>query len=249
MNNHPVSTNIIADNVIPYYEESNFRFPALTCQIQRSNLTCLVGPHRAQLRAYLLMLAGISKPEQGKVEIFGQDVSGLDFLAWQKLRCQIGYHSGTSPVLSTQNGLMNAMLPVLYHDDLPFNEATEKARVLLAELDCDFELTAFPAQLNSFQRAQLGLARALILDPQILVLDVPLYDLGAKEREKMGMLLGKQLENRTVCMIGGLQHPHFLKQHAKQIIFISERKIMKFNGWNSFVQAEDLDVQELLSVL
>ena len=249
MNNHPVSTSILAYDAIPYYGEDDFRFPALTCQIQRSNLTCLVGPHRAQLRAYLLMLAGITKPEQGKVEVFGQDVSGLDFFAWQKLRCQIGYHSGTSPVLSTQNGLMNVMLPVLYHDNLSFNEATEKARVLLAELGCDFELTAFPALLNSFQRAQLGLARALIVDPQILILDVPLYDLGAKEREKMGVLLGKHIENRAVCMIGGLQYPHFLKQHAKQIIFISERKIIKFNGWNSFVQAEDIDVQELLSVL
>jgi ABC-type lipoprotein export system ATPase subunit len=249
MNNHAVLTNIITYDAIPYNKESNFRFPALNCQIQRSNLTCLVGPHRAQLRAYLLMLAGVSKPKQGKVEILGQDVSGLDFLAWQKLRCQIGYLSGTSPVLSTQSGLMNVMLPVLYHANLPLYEATEKARVLLAELDCDFEFTTFPALLSSFQRTQLGLARALILDPQILVLDVPLYDLGAKEREKMSMLLGKHTENRTVCMVGGLQHPHFLKQHAKQIIFISERKIMKFNGWNSFVQSEDPDVQELLSVL
>jgi hypothetical protein len=50
-------------------------------------------------------------------------------------------------------------------------------------------------------------------------------------------------------MIGGLQYIHFLEQHADQIIFISELKIITFNGWRSFTQTEDPDVQDLLSVL
>jgi ABC-type lipoprotein export system ATPase subunit len=195
------------------------------------------------------MLAGISKPVQGHIEILGQVVSEFDQQAWQKLRCKIGYLSGASPLLSVQPALMNVMLPVLYHVDLPFRETADKARALLAELGCHFEPTTYPALLSSFQRLQLALARALILDPQILIFDVPFNNLGARDRQKMGVLLGQYIKNRAVCMMGGLQYPLFLEQYANQIIFISEHKIINFNSWKSFVGTEDPDIRELLGLL
>lgn len=198
-----INDGIVADDAIPYSTESNLRFLPLKCHIKPSSLACLVGPHRSQLRAYLLMLAGISKPVQGHIEILGQVVSEFDQQAWQKLRCKIGYLSGASPLLSVQPALMNVMLPVLYHVDLPFRETADKARALLAELGCHFEPTTYPALLSSFQRLQLALARALILDPQILIFDVPFNNLGAGDRQKMGVLLGQYIKDRAVCMMGG----------------------------------------------
>ncbi len=243
------SANISTEQAIPYKMESGLNYPALTCQLQNSSLTCLIGPHRIQLRGYLQMLAGISKPEKGMVNILGQQISKFDQLAWRKFRGQVGYLSGKAPLLSEQHGLMNVMLPALYHTDLSFRDVADRARLLLAELNCDFEPTAYPAQLNSFQQIILALARALILDPQMLFLDVPFSDLGAKEREKMAGLLGRYIENHTVCMIGGLQYPKFLQRYAKQIIFISENKISYFNGWESFIQTDDPEIGELLNTV
>ncbi len=247
--NNSLPPIIQAYNAIPDPGESTLTFPSLECRITASNLTCLVGPHRFQLRAYLHMLAGITQAKTGKVEILGRMISELDQTAWRKLRSEIGYLSGTTPLLSVQHGLMNVMLPLLYHSDLSFRETSDKARALLDELNCHFEVTKFPAMLNSFHRLQLALARALILDPLVLFLDVPFHDLGAKQREKMGVLLGKHKQHRAVCMIGGLQYTHFLEQHANQIIFISEHKIINFKSWESFIHTEDQDVKELLNVL
>ncbi len=249
MNKSANEASISADKAIPYTMESSLNFPPLTCQIKPSNLTCLIGPHRSQLRTYLQMLAGITKPKQGTIEILGQHTSELNQLAWQKFRCQVGYLSGTAPLLSVEHGLMNVMLPALYHIDLSFRETADRARTLMTKLNCDFEPTTYPALLNSFQRLQVALARALILKPRVLFLDVPFNDLGAKEREKMAVLLGKYIENRIVCMIGGLQYPRFLERHAKQIIFVSEYRIMSFNGWESFTQTDDPEIRDLLNIL
>ena len=240
---------VISDNAAPNSERKDLSFPPLSCQLFSSTLTCLVGPHRSQLRDYLLMLAGIYAPISGQVEVFGKDVSELEQLQWRKLRCQIGYFSGIAPLQSVQNALMNVMIPALYHTSMSFQEAMRKAKILLTELSCDFEFSVFPARLDSFQKLQISLARALILDPELLILDVPFNDLGALEREKMGKILGRFQQSRTVCMIGGLQYPHFLADYAHQIIFISEHKIVHFGGWKSFMQAKDADVQELLSLL
>ena len=232
----------------PLAEESTLQHPPLDCRIFPATLTCLVGPHRLQLRAYLQMLAGISTAKQGEVEIFGQLTSQLDKSSMRKLRSQIGYLSGTAPLLSVQHGLMNVMLPLLYHRNLSFRETADKARALISDLNCDFEPTTFPALLNSFQRSQLALGRALIMEPSLLFLEVPFHDLGAQQRDQMGKLLGKHIQHRAVCMIGGLQHTHFLEQYAQQIIFISEHKIINFSGWKAFMQSQDHDVQALLSI-
>lgn len=240
---------IVADAAIPDRGSSKLDFPPLHCQLDSSSLTCLVGPHRAQIRNYLQMLAGITPPSQGSIEIFQQGTAHLDRALWRQLRSKIGYVSGSAPLLSVQHGLMNVMIPALYHHNRSFHEVADQARALLKELGCNFELTTFPAQLSSLQRSQLALARALILDPELLFLDLPFHDLGANEREMMGELLGTYTQQRTVCMIGGLQYPQFLQQHADRIIYISEHKVFDFDGWTSFIAADDRDVKGLLSVL
>ena len=242
----PVAT-VLTRDAVPDADLDDLNFPPLSCQLEPATLTCLVGPHRSQLRAYLFMLAGITRPSQGVVEIFGQNAF-LDQVEWWKLRSRIGYLSGVAPLLSVQHGLMNVMLPALYHQNLSFREVADKARALISELGCDCDPTAFPNFLNSLQRLRLALARALILDPSLLILDVPFHDLGANERETFGELLGRYKRQCTVCMIGGLQYPQFLEKYESRIIFISEQKIIFFDNWISILHSDDKDVQKMLRI-
>jgi ABC-type multidrug transport system ATPase subunit len=245
--NQVSDATVLARDAVPDINLNELHFPSLSCKLETATLTCLVGPHRAQLRAYLFMLAGIIRPSHGSVDIFGRNVFS-DQVDWWKSHSRIGYLSGVSPLLSVQHGLMNVMLPALYHQNKSFREVADRARMLIKELGCEFDPTTFPNFLNSLQRLRLALARALILEPSLLILDVPFHDLGANEREVFGELLGRNKRQCAVCMIGGLQYPQFLEKHASQIIFISEKKIIFFNSWTAILHAEDKDVQNMLRI-
>ncbi len=249
MSGEQIEFQVTAQQAVPQFNDENIVCPALSCQLLNASLTCLVGPHRPLLRAYLHMLAGINLPVTGRLTHFDQDISCLNTDELWKLRQHIGYFSGIAPSFSLHNVQMNILLPLLYHTNLSFKDGSLQAKRLLERLQCRFALDNFPAQLNHYERAQLSLARALILDPSLLILDLPFNDLGAEQREKMSVLLSTSLAFYCVCMIGGLQYPRFVEDNASQVIYISQHKIMKFTGWTSFKQCRDDEIEAFLGNL
>ncbi len=249
MSDKPPTIQVLAHQAVPQFEEDDTDCPALSCQLQHANLTCLVGPHRPQLRAYLHMLAGITRPKAGHLTVCEQPLSSLSPDTFLKFRQRIGYFSGTAPSFALHNVQMNILLPLLYHTNISFSEGSIKAKQLLERLHCQFSLDNVPTELNHFERAQLALARALILDPALLILDLPFNDLGAQQREKMSVLLSACLNAYCVCMIGGLQYPYFVEENASQVIYISQHKIVKFSGWAAFQHSQDNEIKAFLGVL
>jgi osmoprotectant transport system ATP-binding protein len=131
----------------------------------------VVGPSGAGKTTLLRLLLGLEPPDDGEVRFAGAPLADLDLLA---LRRRIGYvvqGGGLFPHLTAEH---NAGLVARW---LGWDEARLRARIAeLAELTrlAPELLGRFPAQLSGGQAQRVALVRALVLDPEVLLLDEPL---------------------------------------------------------------------------
>jgi ABC-type transporter Mla maintaining outer membrane lipid asymmetry ATPase subunit MlaF len=148
----------------------------------------------------------------------------------------------------------NVALPLRYQNNLTAIEAAREVRALLARLELTPLADVTPANVAANWRQRAALARALILKPEILLLDNPLAGLGARHLQWWLRFLDQL--SRGHELFGG--NPLTLVvtaddlrpwQNAKRkFAVLRDKKFIPLGGWNEVEAAADSVVKELLAV-
>ncbi len=144
----------------------------LVCK--RGETTCIVGGSGAGKTTLLRLVVALEKPTSGSILIDGVDIVPLRERDLNGVRQKFGMVYQYAALLDSINVLDNVAFPLVEHTNLHKDEirrrVVEKLKIL--ELD-ESVLKKFPAELSGGMRKRVGLARALMLDPPIVVYDEP----------------------------------------------------------------------------
>ena len=136
--------------------------------------TCIVGGSGAGKTTLLRLVVALDKPTSGSIYVDGVDIVPMSERQLTDVRQKFGMVYQYAALLDSINVLDNVGFPLVEHTKLSRAEirqrVVEKLRIL--ELD-ESVLTKFPAELSGGMRKRVGLARALMLDPPIVVYDEP----------------------------------------------------------------------------
>lgn len=213
----------------------------LSAQITRHDTVCLLGPNSTQLCRYLRVLAGVEPPSQGELQLFGYSLASMNKWLWREQRQHIGYVARNVPILSILRGMDNVMLPALYHKRMTRMEAKEKTEQLLQEIGFNGDIDQLPAYLTHQERLQLAIARATILDPAILFIEQPFYELALAEQQPIYHYLLKWTQKRALAV--ATHNLHLVKEVATQIIFIANEQLHHFNSWQEFTGSTVAEIE------
>lgn len=188
-------TGIVVDSVSRSFG-SVHAVRAATLRAEPGRVTGLVGPNGAGKTTLLLMLASLLAPDTGTIRIGGVDPSE-DPLAARRLLGWMPDALGAWPSLTARETITTTAR--LY--GISPAKAAERAAQLLALVDLG-ALADSPAKvLSRGQKQKLGLARALVHDPQVLLLDEPASGLDPEARIQLRVLLRRfAAEGRTVLI-------------------------------------------------
>jgi ABC-type transporter Mla maintaining outer membrane lipid asymmetry ATPase subunit MlaF len=152
------------------------RVEALAFTLEAASTLVLVGPVEAG-SAVLRALLGIDRPEAGVGRVLGEDPLTLPRARSAALLSRIGFHPRSGSLLANLTLRENLLLPLQFHRRLTAAEAERTTGAALARFGLSRAPEVRPEEVAIPVRRRIALARAILLDPELLVLDDPLDDL------------------------------------------------------------------------
>ena len=166
-------------------------FEDLTLDFEQGSFTAIMGPSGSGKSTLLNLIAGLDKPTSGTITVSGAVVSGMsasELAAWRARH--IGFVFQSFNLLPVLTAFQNVELPLLL-TRLSRKERDERVRIALDVVSLSDRLDHYPRQLSGGQEQRVSIARAIVADPTLILLDEPTGQLDAKSSQEILTLLGR----------------------------------------------------------
>jgi len=197
----------------------------LTLEVRKSELLCLVGPNGAGKTTTLNVIAGLCRPDEGSVfinDILMDGTKGNRLVHVSPSERNVGYvfqDYALFPHMTVSENISYG----LKARHLQEREVKERTRKLLEFMEISDHSKHYPHQLSGGQKQRTALARALAIEPEILLLDEPFAALDLKTRESLRVELKKILEGLGVTSI-------YVTHELAEAYLISDRIALMEHG-------------------
>jgi phospholipid/cholesterol/gamma-HCH transport system ATP-binding protein len=142
--------------------------------VRRGEVIAIVGGSGSGKSVLLRSIVGLMRPAAGAVHVFGEDVLASDDSAMRSLQRRWGVLFQDGALFSSQTVAENIQVPMREFTDVPQALMNEVAAIKLAMVGLESDTAQnYPSELSGGMRKRASLARALVLDPEIVFLDEP----------------------------------------------------------------------------
>ena len=171
----------------------------VSLKVQRGEAVGIVGQSGSGKSTLLMLLAGLERPDAGKIAIDSQSLAGMSEDQLARFRgSRIGLVFQSFHLIPTMTALENVAIPLELSG---VSNASVKALAELEAVGLSARASHYPAQLSGGEQQRVAIARALVTDPAIIVADEPTGNLDETSGQSVISLLFKLRENRGATLI------------------------------------------------
>jgi len=219
---------ITAKGITKYFETPAGKLEVLRgidLTINEGEMVAVVGASGVGKSTMLHILGTLDRPSSGKLTYHSTDVFGLsdnDLTAFRNRT--VGFVFQFHHLLPEFTALENVMMPALIKGNIGWAGAREKASALLGELGLSKRETHRPGELSGGEQQRVAVARALILNPSVVMADEPTGNLDTATGEELfEILLRLNAERRTTFVI--VTHNEQLSSRCSRILEMKDGRI------------------------
>ena len=170
-------------------------------EIPKGEFVAIVGTSGSGKSTLLNMLAGLEKPTKGEILIGNVHIEKLtekQLVAFR--REKVGFIFQSYNLLNTMNAIENVALPLAFRG-VPKKERLKKAREYMELVGVDKQEKHMPNQMSGGQQQRVGIARALVVKPQIIFADEPTGNLDLGTQDEIMRIFRRLVSEQNKCVI------------------------------------------------
>ncbi len=207
----------------------------VTFQLVPGQVTCVLGRSGTGKSVLLKLLIGLQRPDQGSIHLEGRDISSASPKELNEARKRVGFLFQESALYDSMTIEENVAFPLRRNTTLSAAECREKAHQLLASVGMDRDLEKMPSDISGGMRKRVGLARALALEPAILMFDEPTAGLDPITAAEIAKLIVDLRDRRHITSLVVTHDLHTARTIADRLIVLAAGKTLfdgTFDGMN-----------------
>ncbi len=210
--------NVVLDNV--------------NLQINPGQMTIIVGSSGCGKSVLMRTILGLKIPQKGEVILFGENMFLLNHAMQNEMRKKISMLFQSAALLDSMNVFQNVALPAVEHLKLSEDELSQLVQEKLKLVGLENILEKYPSELSGGMKKRVGLARAIILEPEYIIYDEPTTGLDPIIAGGITELI-KKLDKRSTSII--VTHDlKCIEKLAGRIVMLDDKKIIFDGSYEDF---------------
>lgn len=218
----------------------------ISFEVNEGETFVIVGLSGAGKSVTLKHMVRLMRPDAGRIFIDGEDIVDLGRAALRKVRKKFGVLFQGSALLQWMTVRDNVALPLREHTQLQEDEILNRVNEKLQMLNLGDAGDKFPADLSGGMRKRVGLARAIIMDPKIILYDEPTSGLDPLTSRHIDSLIGDMSKTLGITSVVVTHDLHSALSIGSRIMMLHKGQIVENTSPKGFIHSRDSTVQSFL---
>ena len=218
----------------------------INLDVARGETVTVLGRSGSGKSVMLKLIIGLQSPDRGKIEIGGEEITALSLGELNRIRKNVGFlfqHSALYDSLTVEE---NVAFPLRRHRTMKDDERHKCVRELLARVGMEEAAEKMPADISGGMKKRVGLARALALEPEIMLLDEPTAGLDPITAGEINQLIRELQKERHMSSVVVTHDMRSVRTVADRIAMLNEGGIVIEGTLEDLEQSDDPFVSKFM---
>ncbi|MEY4539202.1 MAG: hypothetical protein RLZZ306_959 [Bacteroidota bacterium] len=213
-------------------------------EIKRGENIAVLGRSGTGKSVLIKIISGLLKPDSGVVKVLGQEVDKLNDKELQALRLKIGFSFQNSALYDSMSVRENLKFPLVRNRrDLNEKEVNEAIESVLNDVGLPQTINQMPSELSGGQKKRIGIARTLILKPEIMLYDEPTSGLDPITCIELNNLILKVQQQYKTSSIIITHDLTCAKNTANKVAVLLEGKFLKVGSFDDVFSSDNENIR------
>ena len=219
----------------------------ISLHVQQGETLAVLGRSGTGKSVLLRLIIGLDTPDAGSISIHGVNIAGLALDRMGAIRKKMGFLFQQAALYDSLTVAGNVAFPLEHHRrDMSRSERSDRVKQLLAEVGMEGDLDKMPSDISGGMQKRVGLARALALEPEILLLDEPTAGLDPISSGEIDELILKLQRERRMASIVVTHDLHSARTIAGRLALLNEGDVLIEGTFGDLQQSDIGFVKEFL---